>query len=54
VVTDDQLVVPAASTARLLARFAPRVATIRVIPGTVHNTIAGTPDHRDALQWPDQ
>ncbi len=47
-------IIPAASTARLLARFAPGVASIRVIPGAGHNTIAGTPDYLDALQWVEQ
>lgn len=47
-------IIPAASTARLLARFGPGVASMRVIPGAGHNTIAGTPDYLDALQWADQ
>ena len=44
-------IIPAASTAQLLARFAPGVASMRVLPGAGHNTISATPDYLRALQW---
>jgi len=44
-------IIPAASTAQLLARFAPGVASMRVLHGAGHNTISATPDYLRALQW---
>lgn len=44
-------IVPAASTGRLLARFAPGLATIQVVPDAGHNTIAATPAYLAALAW---
>lgn len=38
-------IVPRSSTDSLLARFEPGVATMRVIPGTGHNTLGGQPEY---------
>jgi pimeloyl-ACP methyl ester carboxylesterase len=43
-------IVPAASTERLLARFAPGVAALRVLPGVGHNSIADSPAYLPALE----
>ncbi|MGH8856154.1 MAG: alpha/beta hydrolase [Telluria sp.] len=47
---DDEFI-PARSTGLLLSRFAPGVASMRVIRGTGHNTISSSPDYIPALQW---
>lgn len=44
-------IVPAPGTARLLARFAPGVATLKVIEGTGHNTISDSAAYVAALRW---
>lgn len=44
-------IIPSASTQRLLSRFAPGVASMRVIPGAGHNTISATQDYLRALAW---
>ena len=44
-------VIPAQSTARLLARFADGVATQQVIEGAGHNTISERAGYVKALQW---
>jgi pimeloyl-ACP methyl ester carboxylesterase len=36
-------VIPAASTARLYARFKPGTAALKVLPGTSHNTVFAAP-----------
>jgi uncharacterized protein len=43
-------VVPRASTQRLHERFAPGVATLKVIAGAGHNTISDSPAYTDALR----
>jgi pimeloyl-ACP methyl ester carboxylesterase len=43
-------VVPRASTQRLYERFAPGVATLRVMAGAGHNTISDNPAYTDALR----
>ena len=43
-------VIPAWSTQRLLSRFAPGVATARVIPEAGHNTISASPAYVPALR----
>lgn len=42
-------VIPGWSTQLLLSRFAPGVATMRVVRGVGHNTISGAPDYLTAL-----
>ena len=44
-------IIPAASTRRLLSRFADGVATMKVIDGAGHNTISGSAAYIPALQW---
>ena len=44
-------IIPAASTARLFARFAPGVATRQVIAGAGHNSISETAAYAAALRW---
>ena len=44
-------IVPAQSTARLVARFAEGVATQKVIAGAGHNTISEGAGYVQALQW---
>jgi pimeloyl-ACP methyl ester carboxylesterase len=44
-------VIPGWSTRLLLSRFAPGVATMRVIDGVGHNTISNAPDYAAALAW---
>lgn len=44
-------IVPAHSTARLVARFAKGVATQAVIAGAGHNSISGSAAYVHALQW---
>ena len=44
-------IVPAQSTARLVARFAKGVAAHKVIAGAGHNSISGSPEYGQALQW---
>jgi hypothetical protein len=44
-------IVPAASTRLLATRFAPGVASLRVIEGAGHNTISDSPDYLAALAW---
>lgn len=43
VLAEDDLVVPHESSERLLGRFAPRLATRLVVPGTDHNSLVGSP-----------
>ena len=43
-------VIPLANTAKLLARFATGVATMKVIPGAGHNTLDRQGAYRVALQ----
>lgn len=42
-------IVPRSSTEQLLRRFAPGVATLKVIPGTGHNDISDSPEYAKAL-----
>lgn len=51
VAAGDDKIIPAVSTARLLSRFAPGVASMRVIPHAGHNTISGSDAYLPALQW---
>ena len=44
-------IIPASSSARLLARFAPGVATIKVFAGAGHNSISDSAAYAQALQW---
>lgn len=44
-------IVPAHSTERLLARFAPGVAQLRVLEGAGHNSISESPDYIPSLRW---
>ncbi|MFC5513937.1 alpha/beta hydrolase [Massilia jejuensis] len=44
-------IVPARSTARLVARFAPGVARHEVIEGSGHNTISDSAAYAAALRW---
>ncbi|WP_229510681.1 MULTISPECIES: alpha/beta hydrolase [unclassified Massilia] len=44
-------VIPAHSTARLLAHFAKVVATHKVVAGTGHNTVSDSPAYTQALAW---
>lgn len=44
-------VIPAASTERLLMRFAPGVATLQTIAGAGHNSISDAPAYAQALAW---
>jgi pimeloyl-ACP methyl ester carboxylesterase len=44
-------VIPGWSTRLLLSRFAPGVATMRVIDGVGHNTISNAPEYVAALAW---
>lgn len=46
---NDELI-PSASTARLLAAFAPGVAALEVIAGAGHNTISNSPQYLAALR----
>jgi uncharacterized protein len=43
-------IVPAASTARLLAAFAPGVAKLEVLAGTGHNGLSGHPRYLEAVR----
>lgn len=43
-------IIPAASTARLLAAFTPGVATLVILPGAGHNTISDLPPYWQALK----
>jgi pimeloyl-ACP methyl ester carboxylesterase len=44
-------IIPADSSTRLLARFAPGVATRKIIEGAGHNSISDSPAYARALQW---
>jgi pimeloyl-ACP methyl ester carboxylesterase len=44
-------IIPAGSSARLLARFAPGVATSKVFEGAGHNSISDSAAYAQALQW---
>jgi pimeloyl-ACP methyl ester carboxylesterase len=46
---ENDEVIPAWSTQRLVSRFAPGVASVRVIPGAGHNTISASPAYVAAL-----
>jgi pimeloyl-ACP methyl ester carboxylesterase len=50
--SDDEIV-PMSDTERLRDAFQPGVATLRVMPGTDHNTVASVPEFFEALlgQW---
>lgn len=43
-------IIPRASTERLYRRFARGVASLRVIPGTGHNTISASPEYLAAIR----
>ncbi|HEY4593699.1 MAG TPA: alpha/beta hydrolase [Thermoanaerobaculia bacterium] len=43
-------IIPRASTERLYTRFARGVASLRIIPGTGHNTISASPEYLDAIR----
>lgn len=45
----DDEVIPAASTQRLYSHFPKGVATLRVIPGTGHNSISNSPEYLQAF-----
>ena len=49
VVAENDEIIPRASSEQLYRRFAPGVATLKVIPGTGHNTIDGSPAYLPAL-----
>lgn len=51
VAAEHDEVIPAHSTARLLAHFAKGVATHKVIAGTGHNTVSDSPAYTQALAW---
>ena len=51
VAAEHDEVIPAPSTARLLAHFAKGVATHKVIAGTGHNSISDSPAYTQALEW---
>ena len=42
-------VIPRASTERLLARFAPGIATLKVIPDADHNSVSDQPEYGPVL-----
>jgi pimeloyl-ACP methyl ester carboxylesterase len=44
-------IIPAGSSARLFSRFAPGVATGKVIAGAGHNSISDSAAYAQALQW---
>lgn len=44
-------IIPAASSAQLLAGFAPGIATARLIQRTGHNSISDSAAYGQALQW---
>jgi pimeloyl-ACP methyl ester carboxylesterase len=53
--SDDEIV-PMADTERLRDAFPPGIATLRVMPGTDHNTVASVPEFYEALlegSWQD-
>lgn len=50
VAAESDEVIPRASTEKLFARFGKGVATLKVIPGTGHNTISDSLDYLAAIQ----
>jgi hypothetical protein len=50
-VAERDEIIPASSSAQLLARFAPGIATSKVIAGTGHNSISDSAAYAQALQW---
>ncbi|WP_202033731.1 MULTISPECIES: alpha/beta hydrolase [unclassified Massilia] len=48
---DHDEIIPAASTRRLLTRFAPGVASMTVIEGSGHNTISDASAYVESLKW---
>ena len=50
VVAEHDEIIPRWSTDDLYARFTPGVASVRVIPGTGHNTLSNSPLYVQALQ----
>jgi pimeloyl-ACP methyl ester carboxylesterase len=49
VAAEDDEVIPRASTEQLHRRFAPGIATMKVVPRTGHNTISDSPEYARAL-----
>jgi pimeloyl-ACP methyl ester carboxylesterase len=49
VAAEDDEVIPRASTEQLHRRFAPGIATMKVVPRTGHNTISHSPEYARAL-----
>ncbi|NUT79141.1 hypothetical protein HNO86_29270 [Pseudomonas sp. C1C7] len=52
IAAEDDEVIPASSTRRLLSHFQEGVATLRVIAGTGHNSISDSPEYLKALKAP--
>lgn len=52
IMAEHDEVIPAASTQSLAKRFAPGVATLRVVPGTGHNTVSNHPLYEELLSGP--
>jgi pimeloyl-ACP methyl ester carboxylesterase len=50
-VAEHDEIIPASSSARLLARFAPGVATRKVIAGAGHNSISDSAAYAQGLAW---
>jgi pimeloyl-ACP methyl ester carboxylesterase len=51
VAAEQDEIIPARSTRRLLSRFPPGVATMKTIDGVGHNTISASAAYIPALQW---
>jgi pimeloyl-ACP methyl ester carboxylesterase len=49
VAAEHDEVIPRASTEQLHRRFAPGIATMKVVARTGHNTISGSPEYAAAL-----
>lgn len=43
-------IIPAESTSRLLAAFAPGVATLEILPGAGHNDLSGSPRYLESVR----
>lgn len=52
VVAERDEIIPVASSARLLSRFAEGIARWQVVPGVGHNSISGSPAYLSALRGP--
>jgi pimeloyl-ACP methyl ester carboxylesterase len=50
IAAENDDVIPRSSTDALHARFAPGVASLRVVPGTGHNTISSSPEYTALLR----